>query len=102
MASMVRANLVSQVLLVSHVNQSDQASFSPLFLSFCLSHPPEGIPGSNRDWTPGHFILSKVSFAVQKLLSLNRNHLFIFPFVSLPQKTDSKNSATVYIKECSV
>ena len=52
-ASVVRANLVSQVLLVSHVNQSNQASFSPLLLSFHLSRPPEGIPGSNRGWTPG-------------------------------------------------
>ena len=50
-ASVVRASLVSQNLLVPHVNQSDQASFSPLLLFFRQSRPPEGIPGSNGGWS---------------------------------------------------
>ena len=52
-ASVVSANLVSHVLLVSHVNQ-----LVHLCLFFLLSIlnsqrcPPEGIPGSNCVWTP--------------------------------------------------
>ena len=35
---------------------------SAVLLSFCRRHPPEGIPGSNRDWTPRHlsFLFSLV------------------------------------------
>ena len=48
------------------------------------------------------FILSVVSFAVQKLLSLIRSHLFIFPFVSFALGDRSKkNIAMIYVKECS-
>ena len=36
------------------------------------------------------FTLFIVSFAVQKLLSLIRSHLFIFAFFSLPSETDPK------------
>ena len=39
-------------LLVSHINQSGQASVSPLCYPFRQRRPPEGIPGSNRGWTP--------------------------------------------------
>ena len=51
-ASVVRASSVSQNLLVPHVNQSYQASFSPLLLFHGQSRPPEEIPGSNWGWTP--------------------------------------------------
>ena len=48
------------------------------------------------------FILSMVSFAVQKFLSLIRSHLFIFAFVSFALGDRSKkNIATIYVKECS-
>ena len=48
------------------------------------------------------FILSMVSFAVQKLLSLIRSHLFIFAFVSFALGDGSKkNIAAIYVKECS-
>ena len=47
------------------------------------------------------FILSVVSFALQKLLNFIRSHLFIFAFISFvlgdrfPQ-----NIAPIYVKEC--
>ena len=43
-----------------------------------------------------------VSFAVQKLLSLIRSHLFIFAFVSfaLGERYKKKNTM-IYVKECS-
>ena len=44
------------------------------------------------------FILSMVSLAVQKLLSLIRPHLFIFALFLLPQEADPKNIATIYVK----
>ena len=49
------------------------------------------------------FILFMVSFAVQKLLSLIRSHLFIFVFIfiTLGDRT-KKNIAMIYVKECSV
>ena len=48
------------------------------------------------------FVLLMFSFAVQKLLSLIRSHLFIFAFVSLPEETDpKKNIAKTYVKACS-
>ena len=50
-ASVVSANLMSQVLLAFCINQLVQASVSPLLLFFCQRCPPEGIPGSNRGWT---------------------------------------------------
>ena len=51
-ASVVSANLMSQVLLAFCVNHLVQASVSPLLLFFRQRCPPEGIPGSNRGWTP--------------------------------------------------
>ena len=49
-----------------------------------------------------HFILFRVSFAVQKLLSLIRSHLFIFVFISIALGDGSKKDiAVIYIKECS-
>ena len=48
------------------------------------------------------FILSVVAFAVQKLLSLIRSHLFIFAFISFTLGDGSKkNIAAIYVKECS-
>ena len=48
------------------------------------------------------FILLMVSFAVQKLLSLIRLHLFIFAFISFALEDRSKkNITTIYVKECS-
>ena len=51
----------------------------------------------------GHlFILSVVSFALQKPLSLIRPHLFSFAFVSFALGDRSQNTiAMIYIKECS-
>ena len=45
-------------------------------------------------------ILSIVTFAVQKLLSLIRSHLFTFAFVSFALGNESKNIAAIYVKEC--
>ena len=42
------------------------------------------------------FIWFVVSFAVQKLLSLIRSHLFIFVFIFI-----QKDIAVIYVKECS-
>ena len=45
-----------------------------------------------------------VSFAVQKLLSFIRSHLFILVFISFALGEESKywkNIATIYVKECS-
>ena len=42
-----------------------------------------------------------VSFAVQKLLSLIRFHLFIFAFVSFASGDKQKNVAIIYVKEYS-
>ena len=48
------------------------------------------------------FILSMVSFAIQKLLSLFRSHLFIFAFISFALGDISKKDlAAVYVIECS-
>ena len=48
------------------------------------------------------FVLSMVSFAVQKLLSLIRSHLFIFAFVSFALGDGWQNNiAAIYVKECS-
>ena len=47
------------------------------------------------------FILSMVTFAVQKLF-LTRSHLFIFAFISFTLGDRSKNIATIYIREFSV
>ena len=47
------------------------------------------------------FALFMVSFAVQKLLSLIRTHLFIFALFPLPGKTDPKEIfPNIYVKEC--
>ena len=43
-----------------------------------------------------------VSFAVQKLLSLIRFHLLIFALISITLGDKSpKNTAAIYVKECS-
>ena len=48
------------------------------------------------------FVLSMISFAVQKLLSLIRSHLSTFGFVSFALGDRSKkNIAAIYVKECS-
>ena len=47
------------------------------------------------------FILSMVSFAVQKLLSLVRSHLFIFAF-SCFRRWIQNYIATIFVKECSL
>ena len=47
------------------------------------------------------FILSMVSFAVKKLLSLIRYHLFIFAFISFALGNRFKKIAMIYVKECS-
>ena len=44
------------------------------------------------------FILLIISFAVQKLLSLIRFQLFLFPLL---QEMDPKKIAAIYVKECS-
>ena len=46
------------------------------------------------------FIVCIVSFAVQKLLSLIRPHVFIFVFISI-RKWVKEDHAAVYVKECS-
>ena len=47
------------------------------------------------------FVLFMVSFAVQKLLSLTRSHLFIFVFIFITLGGGSKKDlAVVYVKEC--
>ena len=44
-----------------------------------------------------------VSFALQKLLSLIRSHLFIFTFIAFASGNRSKkNIAIIYVKECSM
>ena len=50
------------------------------------------------------FVLSMVSFAMQKLLSLIRSHLFIFAFISFTFLGDRSKTyiAVIYIKERSV
>ena len=48
------------------------------------------------------FILFRVSFVVQKLLSFIRSHLFIFVFILITLGGGSKKDiAEIYIKECS-
>ena len=48
------------------------------------------------------FVLFMVSFAVQKLLSLIRSHLFIFVFTFITLGGGSKKDiAVIYVKECS-
>ena len=47
------------------------------------------------------FILSMVSIAVQKLLSLIRSRFFIFTFISHALGDRSQNIAMIYVKECS-
>ena len=49
------------------------------------------------------FIVCIVSFAVQKLLSLVRPHLFIFVLISITLGSGSKKEdlAAVYVRECS-
>ena len=48
------------------------------------------------------FVLFLDSFAVQKLLSLIRSHLFIFLFISITLEDGSKkNIVVICVKECS-
>ena len=42
-----------------------------------------------------------ISFAVQKLSSLIRSHLFVFAFVSYSRRWIETNIAVIYVKECS-
>ena len=47
------------------------------------------------------FFFFIISFAVQKLLSLIRSHLFVFVFMFYyPRKWIRKDLATIYVKEC--
>ena len=46
-------------------------------------------------------VLSVVYFALQKPLRLLRSCLFIFAFISFTLGDESKNTTTVYVKECS-
>ena len=46
------------------------------------------------------FILFMISFAVQKLLSLIKSHLFLFLFHYF-RRWIQKNAAAIYVKECS-
>ena len=49
------------------------------------------------------FALFIVTFAVQKLISFVRSHLFIFAFVSFALGDRSqKNISMIYVKECSL
>ena len=48
------------------------------------------------------FILFMVSFAVQKLLSLIKSHLFIFVFIFITlRRWIRKDLAVIYVIECS-
>ena len=53
------------------------------------------------------FVLWMVSFAIQKLLSLIRSHLFLFAFMSFALENRSKTIALcqcqnlIYVRECS-
>ena len=47
----------------------------------------------------GFFILFMVSFAVQKLLSLIRSHLFIFAFIFISLGDGSKNVLRQFMSE---
>ena len=48
------------------------------------------------------FVLFMVSFAVQKILSFMRPHLFIFVFISIYLRDGSKKDlAVIYVIECS-
>ena len=46
------------------------------------------------------FVLFRVSFAVQKLLSLIKSHLFIFVFIFNTLRGGFKDVAVVYVREC--
>ena len=47
------------------------------------------------------FVLFMVSFAVQKLLSFIRSHLFIFGFISILEEVGQKGSCVLFIIQCS-
>ena len=40
------------------------------------------------------------SFAVQKVVSLIRSHLFIFVFISIALEDWPKETCTIYVREC--
>ena len=46
------------------------------------------------------FVMFMVSFAVQKLLSLVRSHLFICFYFHYSRRWFKKDLAVVYVKEC--
>ena len=46
------------------------------------------------------FVLFMVSFAVQKLLSLIRSHLFIFVFIFITLRGGSRNILLWFMSEC--
>ena len=47
------------------------------------------------------FILFMVSFAMKKLVSLIRSHLFVLGFfLLLPWETDQRKIAMIYVREC--
>ena len=47
------------------------------------------------------FVLFMVSFAVQKILSFIRSHLFIFGFFHYSRRLVIKDLAVIYVIECS-
>ena len=71
-------------LYILKINPLSVASFANIFSHFvgCL------------------FILFMISFAVQKLLSLIKSHLFLFLFHYF-RRWIQKNAAAIYVKECS-
>ena len=46
------------------------------------------------------FILFMVSFAVQKLVSLIRSHLYIFVFIFIALRLTKENTGMIYVREC--
>ena len=44
------------------------------------------------------FVLFMVSFAMQKLLSLIKSHMFVFPVFTLLWETDPKRYAAIYVR----
>ena len=46
------------------------------------------------------FILLRVSFAVQKLLSLIKSHFSIFVFIVITLRGGSEDVAIIYVGEC--
>ena len=73
-------------------------NFLYIFEISCLSVASFGIIFSHSEGCP--FTLPIVSFAVQKLLSLIRSHLFTFVFISITlKKRVIEDLAVVYVRE---